>query len=103
MKIRRHPKVGPRSGFIETLILFGFITALKEILFKPDIENAKPNGLGDFEFPTATQGRAVPLIWGTPKLTAPNVIWYGDLETLPITREVKTGLFSSEDQIVGYQ
>lgn len=70
---------------------------------KPDLEDAKPAGLGDFDFPTATEDRMVPLLWGTVQIKGPNVVWYGDLDAIPITTEVKTGLFSSEDQVIGYK
>lgn len=70
---------------------------------KPNIENAKPAGLGDFNVPTATEGRAVPLIWGRVKMAGPNVVWYGDLKATAITKKVKTGLFSSTRQTIGYK
>lgn len=87
-----------------TLILYAFFTILSEIIRpKPNIEKAKPAGLGDFSFPTATEGRVVPLIWGTNQITGPNVIWYGDLKQVPITKKQKTGLFSSIDIVVGFK
>ena len=69
---------------------------------KPNIEDAKPAGLGDFQVPTATEGRVVPLIWGRVKMSGPNVTWYGDLIADPITEKVKTGLFSSETVTQGF-
>ena len=69
---------------------------------KPNIEDAKPAGLGDFQVPTATEGRVVPLIWGRVKMAGPNVVWYGDLVAEPITEKVKTGLFSSERVTTGF-
>lgn len=70
---------------------------------KPQIEDARPAGLGDFSFPTATEGRAVSLIWGKVKITGPNLIWYGNFRIEEITEEVKTGLFSSDDVVTGYK
>jgi len=70
---------------------------------KPDIENARPAGLGDFNVPTATEGRAVPLIWGTVEMSAPNIVWYGDLRTDRIREKIKTGMFSSKKVTVGYR
>lgn len=87
-----------------TLFLFIASTVLSELLRpKPNVVNAKPAGLGSFNFPTATEGRAVPLIWGTVLLDGPNVVWYGDLTQVPIIVTQKTGLFSSTDQVVGYK
>ena len=91
-------------GFFFTLVLYAVSFVLSELLRpKPKIENAKPAGLGDFDFPTATEGRHVPLLWGTVQIAGPNVIWYGDLETVPITVRQKTGLFSSERIITGFK
>jgi len=70
---------------------------------KPEVENARPSGLGDFNFPTATEGRVVPLLWGTVQLSAPNIIWYGDLRTERIREKIKTGMFSSKKVTVGYK
>ena len=46
---------------------------------KPKVEGGRPKGLGDFDFPTATEDRAVPIVWGTVDIKGPNVLWYGDL------------------------
>jgi hypothetical protein len=90
-------------GFWFTLLLWGAMTVLSDLLSpKPDIEDAKPSGLGDFQFPTATEGRALPLAWGTVPISGPNVVWYGNLVQTPITEKIKTGLFSSERVIRGY-
>ena len=70
---------------------------------KPNIEDAKPAGLGDFQVPTATEGRVVPLIWGRVKMAGPNVVWYGDLIADPITEKIKTGLFSKETVTTGFR
>lgn len=91
-------------GFFITLLIFAALFLLSELLRpKPNIEDAKPAGLGDFNFPTATEGRAVPIVWGTIQITGPNVVWYGNLVTQAIEEEVKTGLFSSDDVTVGYR
>lgn len=91
-------------GFFVTLLVYAVLFVLAELLRpKPDLENAKPAGLGDFQFPTATEGRVVPLIWGTVRQKGPNVVWYGDFEQVPITEKVKTGLFSSETIIKGFR
>lgn len=69
---------------------------------KPKNENARPAGLGDFKFPTATEERVIPLVWGTVKLEGPNVVWYGDLRQTAITEKIKTGMFSSDKITTGY-
>jgi hypothetical protein len=93
-----------QKAFVETLVLFTIFFVLSQFLKpKPKIENARPAGLGDFKFPTATEGRPVSLIWGTVKVEGPNVVWYGDLRQQPITEKIKTGLFSSTRVIRGYK
>ena len=91
-------------GFFLTLFLFIGALILSEVLKpKPNQENARPASLGDFKFPTATEERVVPIVWGTVKLEGPNVVWYGDLRQTAIEKKVKTGLFSSKDVTVGFR
>lgn len=102
---REDPAPGePQQAFIFTLITTG-VFFLLSTFFKPKIqtERLQPAGLGDFQFPTATEARHVPLIWGTVRVKGPNVVWYGDLSQTAITEKVKTGLFSSETTVTGYR
>ena len=106
MKLSKWQKaeVSSESGFWWTLLIYAVLFVVSEFLRpKPNLENAKPAGLGDFQFPTATEDRVVPLIWGTIKLAGPNVVWYGDLRKQKITKRIKTGLWSSKSQIIGYR
>lgn len=94
----------PRRALFFTLLAFVALTVLNELMRpKPSIEDARPKGLGDFSFPTATEGRVVPLIWGLELLTGSNVIWYGDLKQEAITEKVKTGLWSSDRITKGFR
>ena len=89
--------------FLTMLLTYLVTFLITELLRpKPNLENAKPAGLGDFNVPTATEGRVVPIIWGKIKLQGPNIVWYGDLTNTAITKKVKTGLFSSTRQTTGY-
>ena len=108
--VKEYLTVAPAPGqpqqaeFFTLLILAVVFFVLSEFLKpKPKIENARPAGLGDFKFPTATEGRPVPIIWGTVKQEGPNVVWYGDLRSVPIVEKVKTGLFSSKKVTKGYR
>lgn len=89
-----------------TIILVGLsiaATAAAILLApKPKFENAKPSQLGDFRFPKTEEGTPVTLFWGRVRLEAPNVLWYGDLATVPIQQKVKSGLFSSKKITVGF-
>ena len=88
-----------------TTLLFFVISIVLSELFrpKPNIENARPAGLGDFTFPTTTEDRHVPLIFGRVRQKGPNVVWYGDLLQEAITEKVKTGLWSSERITTGFR
>jgi uncharacterized protein (DUF2062 family) len=48
-------------------------------LLAPKPKSPKPSALSDFEIPTAEEGRAIPVIFGTVTVKGPNVTWYGDL------------------------
>jgi hypothetical protein len=90
--------------FLFMVVLTAILTVVAELIRpKPKIENARPAHLGDFSFPTATEGRVVPLVWGTVRIDGPNVVWYGNLENEPIKKKVKTGMFSSKKVVTGYQ
>lgn len=86
-------------------IVFAIISiVLSELLRpKPNFEDARPATLSDFKFPTAIEGRIVPIVWGTVKIEGPNVIWWGDLRQIPIKEKVKTGLWTKERVIRGFE
>lgn len=87
-----------------SLLLSATLIVLSELLRpKPKFENARPAGLGDFRFPTAVEGRPVPLLWGTVKIDGPNIVWWGDLTQVPIKQKFKTGLWSSKTVTTGFK
>lgn len=89
--------------FLTFLLIYVATFLISELLRpKPKVEDAKPAGLGDFNVPTATEGRVVPIIWGRVKLSGPNIVWYGDLQAIPQTQTVKSGIFSESTVIVGF-
>lgn len=45
--------------------------------------------LDDIDAPTADEGRPIPVVFGTVKVTGPNIIWYGDLKTKKIKSKGK--------------
>lgn len=49
-------------------------------------QSQPPAGLGDIDAPTAEIGREIPVLFGTRKLSGPNVVWYGDLRTIPVRK-----------------
>ncbi|KKL46133.1 hypothetical protein LCGC14_2348590, partial [marine sediment metagenome] len=94
----------PQKAIFISLFLFVASIIISELLRpKPKIQEAKPAGLGDFQFPTATEGRPVPLLWGRVRIKGANEIWHGDLAQTAITEKVKTGLFSSQRITKGWR
>jgi len=90
--------------FFLTLALWAATFVASRLLTPdPEIEDARPASLNDFNFPTATEGRVLPLLWGTDIIDGPNVIWYGDLKVVPIKEKVKVSMFSSKSYIKGYR
>jgi hypothetical protein len=87
---------------IAALFVVGFIGALL-LAPKPHIENAKAAQLSDFQFPRSDEGDPVPKIYGTVKSKGVNTIGQCNFKAVPIKKKVKTGLFSSKKQTVGYK
>ena len=99
-----YPNEGPAQAIWVNLLLLVAAVVLNELLRpKPNIEDARPAGLGDFSFPTATEGRVIPIIWGRVRIDGPNVVWYGDLRQEAITEKLKTGLWSSTRVTTGFR
>ena len=69
---------------------------------EPDLENARAAGLDEFDFPTATEGRVIPLVWGTDRVDGPNILWYGNLRSYAITERVETSLFNTKRITTGH-
>lgn len=71
--------------FFVNLAISLAISAISYVL-KPKPKNQAPTaaGLGDFNIPTAEEGRPIPVIFGTPRISGPNVVWRGDLKVEPI-------------------
>lgn len=89
--------------FVALLIYAAVFLASQFLRGKPQQEQQKPADLGDFNVPTATEDRRIPLIWGTVLLEGPNVTWDGDFRQVPINQRVRTGLFSSQTVLRGYK
>lgn len=91
-------------AFWPAFFMWIFTTVLSELLRpKPKFESAKPGGTGDFSFPTATEGRPVPWLFGTVRIPGANTVWWGDLKAEKIKETVKTGFFSSTSYTKGHK
>lgn len=70
------------------------VGSLIAVALAPKPPKQKAPTLADFDLPTAEEGRAIPWIFGTYRITDPNIIWYGDLEVRSKTKDgVKTRLY----------
>lgn len=74
------------------------VTTIISIALAPKPKAPRQAAIDDFEFPTAEEGRPIPVAFGTVRIAGPNVLWYGDLRT---TKIKKSSGFSS--QTVGYK
>lgn len=65
------------------------VSAILSYALAPKAPQPPKPTLEDFDFPTAEEGRPVPVVFGEVWITGPNILWYGDLDTTPI--KVKGG------------
>jgi hypothetical protein len=80
------------------LLIYVATTVISALLASKN--SIRPSPLGDFQFPTAQEGRAIPVIFGTVNLTGGNTVWWGDLHSKPI----KAGsIFGIGGSVVGYE
>jgi len=85
-----------------TLVLFAVSFLLTALLApKPEVEDMRPDKLGNIKFPQATEGAPVPMVFGRVRLQGPNTIWYGNFYSL-ITIEEAGGIMSSNPYLTGY-
>jgi len=75
--------------FVASLVISYMLRPPSQAPQIADREHAKPAGKGDFDFPTVSPGREIPVVFGTRWLKGPNVVWYGDLKTEPIKEVTK--------------
>jgi hypothetical protein len=87
--------------FIFLLLVFVATTVIS-ILMRP-ANKLLASSLGDFQFPTATEGRAIPVVFGTVKIGGGNTVWWGDLKLQKIKQGGVLSYLSGGPQIVGYK
>lgn len=61
-----------------------FIALIAAIALAPHPKSTPPPSLADLQVPTAEDGREVIDVAGTVWIDDPNIVWFGDLSTLPI-------------------
>jgi hypothetical protein len=55
--------------------------------FAPKPQSQPSPTMDDIQVPTAEVGKDIPVLFGCREMRGPNVLWYGDLRTIPIKSE----------------
>lgn len=87
------------------ILIFTGLTVVGELLRpRPKYENARASSLGDIDFPTSTEGRPIPVVFGTAHLKGPNILWFGDYAAVALKEKVSSGsIFGGSKKVtVGY-
>ncbi|WP_246149893.1 hypothetical protein [Arenimonas fontis] len=87
--------VPARTGPDVVMAVFNFwvqlavmiVSAIISYALAPKPPSPKPAALADFDAPTAEEGRPIPVVFGTVWIKGPNVLWYGDLRSVPIKKK----------------
>lgn len=91
-------------GFWISFIVSIAIAVVGELIRpKQSVPNAKASAIDDFDMPTAESGRNIAIWAGKVLIKGSNCTWYGDLKVTPLTKKVKTGLFSKKKQTYAHQ
>lgn len=61
--------------------IFAAVIALFIVASMPKPKSQPPQELANFNVPTAEEGRAIPVLFGTRVIEGPNVVWYGDFKS----------------------
>lgn len=73
------------------LLLLFVATTVVGALLAPHPTGPQPSALGDFNIPTAEEGRAIPVVFGTVMIKGGNTVWWGDLRT----KKISSGLLAT--------
>ena len=63
------------------LYIFSAVVALFIVASMPKPTSQPPVELSNINVPTAEEGRAIPVVFGTRVIEGPNVVWYGDFKS----------------------
>lgn len=72
-------------GFWVALAMLVISTVVSAML-APKPKDAEPSSLGEFQAPTAEEGRPIAMVLGTCKIKGPNITWWGALRTEAVKR-----------------
>src|ERR1700676_3295058 len=83
------------------MLLLFVATTVVGALLSPHPRGPQPSALGDFSVPTAEEGRAIPVVFGTCMIKGGNTVWWGDLKSKPV--KVSAGILGfGKTTITGY-
>lgn len=72
-----------RYSEMEAFLYFVAAVAIQYFM-APKPPDAKPAALSDFDIPTASESRPIPVVFGTVTITGSNCVWYGALRSVAI-------------------
>lgn len=96
-------RLAERGAIFFWLLLLLFVaTTVVGALLAPHPRGPQPSALGDFSIPTASEGRAIPVVFGTCIIKGGNTVWWGDLKSKAI--KVGGGILAlGRTQTTGFQ
>lgn len=79
----------PARAWINFVIQIAIVivAAVVAAAMAPKPPQPKPAALGDFDVPTAEEGRPIAKVFGEMLIRDPNNLWYGDLSSDPIKKK----------------
>ena len=69
--------------FIIKLVVYVVISIALNYFLADEGADSPSKKPGELDFPVVTASAVVPVIFGTQILRGPNVVWYGDIKTIP--------------------
>ncbi len=70
------------------LITWAVTTVISALLApRPKMQNAQPGQIGEKDIPMASRDAPIPVLFGTRVLSQPNVVWWGDVQVIPIRKK----------------
>lgn len=79
---------GASGAWVNFVVMLVVALVLSYALAPKPAQPPKPS-LEDLDFPTAEEGRPIPVVFGEVWISGPNILWYGDLDAVPV--KVKGG------------
>ncbi len=72
------------TAFFLVMLIASIALTIIGRLLSPHPVGPQPSALGEFSVPTAEEGRAIAVVFGTCKIQGGNTVWWGDLKSSPV-------------------